>query len=108
MSKLAAVDYSVSSEVMRGVARVERNPPQMSQASTSSSQANGQASAADHGSGAAQQGDVAASPSASKHPKTSQSFAEVLWMIYNDREEARERRHQEKLALIRQLLSEKK
>ncbi|KAL1477842.1 hypothetical protein MTO96_035431 [Rhipicephalus appendiculatus] len=108
MGKLAAVDYSVFPEVMRGVGRVERTPPQMSQASTSSSQADGQASAADHGSGAAEEGDVAASPSTSKRQKTSQSLANVLWMIHKDREEARERRHQEKLALIRQLFSEKK
>ncbi|KAL1476391.1 hypothetical protein MTO96_036540 [Rhipicephalus appendiculatus] len=64
MGKLAAVDYTVFPEVMRGVGRVERNPPHMSQVSTS--QANG--SAADHGSGAAQEGDVAASPS--KRQKT--------------------------------------
>ncbi|KAL1422122.1 hypothetical protein MTO96_022425 [Rhipicephalus appendiculatus] len=104
MSKLAAVENSVFPGVMRGVGRVERNPPEMSQASTSSSQANGQASAADHGSGAAEEGDVPASPSASKRQKTSQSLANVLWMIHKDREEARERRHQEKLAIIRQLL----
>ncbi|KAH7940077.1 hypothetical protein HPB52_020977 [Rhipicephalus sanguineus] len=49
--------------------------------------------------------DVAASPPASKRPRTSQSLANVLWMIHKDREEARERRHQEKMALIGQLLS---
>ncbi|KAL1428719.1 hypothetical protein MTO96_016934 [Rhipicephalus appendiculatus] len=108
MGKLAAVNYSVFPEVMRGAGRVERNPPQMSQASNSSSQANGQAPAADHGSGAAQEGDVAASPSASKRQETSQSLANVLWMIHKDREEASVRRHQEKLALIRQQFSGKK
>ncbi|KAH7940244.1 hypothetical protein HPB52_022564 [Rhipicephalus sanguineus] len=88
MSKLAAVDYSV-------------------QVSASAGQANVQASGVDHGSGAAQETDVAASPSASKRPRTSQSLANVLWMIHKDREEARERRHQEKMALIGQLFSEK-
>ncbi|KAH7946966.1 hypothetical protein HPB52_006441 [Rhipicephalus sanguineus] len=107
MSKLATVDDSVFPEVMRSVGRVERNPPHMSQVSASAGQANVQASAVDHGSGAAQESDVAASPSASKRPRTSQSLANVLWMIHKDREEARERRHQEKMALIGQLFSEK-
>ncbi|KAL1447014.1 hypothetical protein MTO96_044417 [Rhipicephalus appendiculatus] len=89
MSKLAAVDYSVFPDVMRGVGRVERHPPQMSQAGTSSGQANGQKSAADHRSSAAQEGDFSASSSASRRPKTLQSLANVLWMIRKDRDEAR-------------------
>ncbi|KAH7943619.1 hypothetical protein HPB52_009565 [Rhipicephalus sanguineus] len=107
MSKLAAVDYSVFPEVMRGVGRVEQNPPHMSQVSASAGQANVQASAVDHWSGAVQESDVAATPSASKRPRTSQSLANVLSMIHKEREEAREQRHQEKMALIRQLFSEK-
>lgn len=63
MDKLAAVEYALYPEVLRGVWRVERNTP-----------ATSQASAADHAAGAATatEGSDVACPAA-KRPKTSKS-----------------------------------
>ncbi|KAH7952989.1 hypothetical protein HPB49_003318 [Dermacentor silvarum] len=92
MDKLAAVDYTLYPEVLRGVGRVERNTARRPQLTTLRV--------------LPQQRRGATSHALLQSGRRSRNRW-VMWKIHKDREEARERRHQEKLALIRELFTQK-
>ncbi|KAH9371537.1 hypothetical protein HPB48_002395 [Haemaphysalis longicornis] len=78
LQKIAAIDDSMEPELMRGPGRVELKAP-TSPASTDSD-----------------------TPPPAKKQRC--SVAETLWKIHVDREEQRERRHKEKMELLRRYL----
>lgn len=78
LQKIAAIDDSVEPELMRGPGRVELKSP-TSPASTDRD-----------------------TPPLAKKPKC--SIADTLWKMHMDREQQRERRHKEKMDLLRRYL----